>query len=58
VDAVEDLFMDGMQIFRQHADKEWSFTDCVSFAAMAKYAVKKAFTFDAHFKQAGFATVP
>jgi hypothetical protein len=54
----EELFSEGMRVFKQHADKEWSFTDCVSFAAMRKYDVKAAFTFDAHFRQAGFATVP
>lgn len=54
----EELFSEGMRVFKQHADKEWSFTDCVSFAAMRKYDVKTAFTFDAHFRQAGFATVP
>ena len=40
--------------FRKHADKEWSFTDCVSFAAMRELQVRAAFTTDHHFKQAGF----
>ena len=53
-----ELFSDGMKVFKQHSDKEWSLTDCVSFATMKKHGVKTAFTFDAHFKQAGFATVP
>lgn len=54
----EDLFLDGMRIFKQHTDKEWSLTDCVSFATMRKYGMKTAFTFDAHFKQFGWATIP
>lgn len=54
----EDLFSEGMRLFRQHSDKEWSFTDCVSFATMKKNGVRTAFTFDAHFRQAGFATIP
>ena len=54
----EDLFSDGMSIFKQHSDKEWSLTDCVSFATMRKYGLRTAFTFDAHFKQFGFATIP
>ena len=54
----EELFSDGMKVFKQHYDKEWSLTDCVSFATMREYAVKAAFTFDIHFKQAGFAILP
>ncbi len=54
----EGLFADGMKIFKKHYDKEWSLTDCVSFAAMRNYNLRTAFTFDAHFKQAGFITIP
>ena len=54
----EVLFSEGMEVFKQHHDKEWSLTDCVSFATMKRHGVKTAFTFDSHFKQAGFATVP
>ena len=52
----EQLFSEGMSTFKGHPDKEWSFTDCVSFAAMRKHGIRTAF--DAHFRQAGFATVP
>ena len=41
-------------LFRKHADKEWSFTDCASFATMRELQVRDAFTTDHHFKQAGF----
>ena len=54
----EALFLEGLGLFKQHSDKEWSLTDCVSFAATRKYGVRTAFTFDAHFRQAGFATIP
>jgi uncharacterized protein len=54
----EVLFSDGMHIFKLHSDKEWSLTDCVSFAAMKKYGLRTAFTFDAHFKQFGFVIIP
>lgn len=54
----EGLFSEGMSIFKQHSDKEWSLTDCVSFAAMKKYGLRTAFTFDTHFKQFGFVTIP
>lgn len=54
----EGLFGAGIEVFRKHSDKEWSLTDCVSFATMKRYDVKTAFTFDNHFGQAGFATLP
>ncbi|MDE1854190.1 MAG: type II toxin-antitoxin system VapC family toxin [Thaumarchaeota archaeon] len=53
-----ELFAEAMLVFRGHADKDWSFTDCLSFAAMKRYDVKTAFTFDSHFKQMGFDTIP
>ena len=40
--------------FRKHGDKAWSFTDCASFAVMRSLGIKKEFTFDRHFHQAGF----
>lgn len=40
--------------FRKHSDKEWSFTDCVSFVLMHELRIREAFTTDHHFKQAGF----
>ena len=54
----EDLFAEGLRIFKQHSDKKWSLTDCVSFATMRKYGIRTAFTFDAHFKQFGFMAIP
>ncbi len=41
-------------LFRKHGDKEWSFTDCASFALMQELRIRDAFTTDHHFKQAGF----
>jgi predicted nucleic acid-binding protein len=41
-------------LFRKHADKQWSFTDCVSFTTMRELRVRDAFTTDHQFKQAGF----
>jgi predicted nucleic acid-binding protein len=40
--------------FKQHDDKNFSFTDCTSFVLMNDMNIKKYFAFDDHFKQAGF----
>ncbi len=41
------------KVFRDFADKEWSFTDCTSKVAMEILGVKTAFAFDQHFRQFG-----
>ncbi|MDE0054147.1 MAG: PIN domain-containing protein [Gammaproteobacteria bacterium] len=38
----------------QHADKAWSFTDCLSFVVMRDLELREALTSDIHFEQAGF----
>lgn len=41
------------QIFRRYRDKEFSFTDCTSFALMRRLQIPAAFAFDIHFHQYG-----
>ena len=41
------------ELFRRHDDKEWSFTDCVSFVLMHELKIHDSFTTDHHFRQAG-----
>lgn len=45
------------QLFSARRDKEWSFTDCVSYVVMKRLQIVEAFAFDEHFKQFGFAMV-
>lgn len=54
VGANPQLFEAGATMHRQHADKEWSLTDCVSFVTMRQNGIQKALTHDYHFEQAGF----
>jgi predicted nucleic acid-binding protein len=46
------------KILEKYSDKNFSFTDCTSFALMERLKIKTAFTFDAHFTQYGFIRIP
>jgi len=50
----EDLFSRGLELYRQRPDKEWSLTDCLSFAVMGDERISEALAGDHHFEQAGF----
>ncbi|MGA2620799.1 MAG: PIN domain-containing protein [Thermoguttaceae bacterium] len=52
--ATRDLFDAGCVLFARRTDKNWSLTDCVSFAVMHQQGLAEAFTADHHFEQAGF----
>ena len=45
--------MHAWAIFTRYADKDFSFTDCTSFALMERLHLDSAFAFDAHFAQYG-----
>lgn len=46
-----DLAMD---LYHQHADKQWTLTDCTSFTTMRERGLTDALTGDHHFEQSGF----
>jgi predicted nucleic acid-binding protein len=50
----DHLFQEGVDLYNQRGDKEWSLTDCISFVVMHKEAISDALTGDHHFEQAGF----
>jgi predicted nucleic acid-binding protein len=54
----EPLFYKAWEYFQQHDDKSYSLTDCTSFVVMKQQKIRKALTFDKHFKQAGFEMLP
>ena len=54
VPAARELFDSGLEWYRQHADKAWTLTDCVSFVVMRERGITQALTEDHHFEQAGF----
>jgi predicted nucleic acid-binding protein len=45
-------------LFRRRADKQYSFTDCVSFVMMRKLGIEQAAAFDDGFRREGFTSVP
>jgi uncharacterized protein len=46
------------RLFFQYRDKDFSFTDCTSFATMRELHLTHALTTDQHFRQMGFDIVP
>jgi predicted nucleic acid-binding protein len=54
----ETLFDEAWRYFKQHSDKSYSLTDCISFVAMKQVGMQTALTFDKHFVQAGFEKMP
>ena len=47
-------FREAFALFKSRLDKEWSLTDCASFALMKTRGVAEALAHDHHFEQAGF----
>ncbi|MGH7135865.1 MAG: type II toxin-antitoxin system VapC family toxin [Pirellulales bacterium] len=54
VAADASWFDRGLDLYRRRPDKEWSLTDCISFAVMEEERIREALTADVHFEQAGF----
>lgn len=48
-----ELFLEACRVYRQFADKAWSFTDCTSYVAMRHLNIENALSFDEHFRQFG-----
>jgi predicted nucleic acid-binding protein len=54
IHVTPELFLSAWAYFTKHRDKGYSFTDCTSFVVMGDRDLKVAFSFDKHFRQAGF----
>ncbi len=47
----------GFSLYEGRLDKDWSLTDCLSFAVMKQQRLSEALTGDHHFEQAGFRAI-
>ena len=54
LDGSDELFEEGFELYANRLDKNWSLTDCISFAVMKREDLVDALTGDHHFFQAGF----
>lgn len=54
----EEVFQKAWLVYRSFRDKKWSFTDCTSYVLMKNLPVNIGASFDDHFNQFGFITVP
>jgi len=51
------IYQAGFNLFAARPDKDWSLTDCISFAVMTQRGLTEALTTDHHFEQAGFRAI-
>jgi predicted nucleic acid-binding protein len=54
VSVTPALFGQAFDLYADRADKDWSLTDCISFATMRARRIERALTADVHFIQGGF----
>lgn len=52
--ASQSLWTAGWKLYSDRLDKDWSLTDCSSFAVMTQERLTQSFTSDHNFEQAGF----
>jgi uncharacterized protein len=53
-----ESFTIGLEHYERRPDKGYSLTDCISMCIMEKLKIKEVLTFDHHFTQEGFTSLP
>ena len=51
---VDKLIVQGIEMFQNRLDKNWSLIDCISMKVAKEHGIIDIFTTDHHFEQAGF----
>ncbi|MBI5180726.1 MAG: type II toxin-antitoxin system VapC family toxin [Nitrospirae bacterium] len=54
ITITDEIYNNAWMLYQQRMDKDWGITDCTSFEVMRIFNIKKAFTNDKHFEQAGY----
>ncbi|NES71072.1 MAG: type II toxin-antitoxin system VapC family toxin, partial [Okeania sp. SIO2D1] len=50
VKQTSSQFQEGLLLYKERIDKQWSLTDCVSFKIMEEYNILEALAYDRHFE--------
>jgi uncharacterized protein len=53
VEVTRTLFLDGLALYQDRPDKEYSLTDCISMHVMRREGLTEVLTNDRHFTQEG-----
>ncbi|MBI5234007.1 MAG: type II toxin-antitoxin system VapC family toxin [Deltaproteobacteria bacterium] len=53
----DDIYRNAWTLYQKRMDKDWGITDCTSFEVMRLFDIKRTFTNDKHFEQAGYSLV-
>lgn len=54
ISQTSQQFQQGLELYKNRLDKNWSLTDCVFFKIMEQMGIYEALAYDKHFEQAGF----
>ena len=57
IKITDETYNEAWRLYQQRMDKDWGITDCTSFEVMKMLNIKRAFTNDKHFEQAGYSLV-
>ena len=57
VKITDEIYNNAWTLYQQRMDKDWGIIDCTSFEVMQMFNIRKAFTGDKHFEQAGYSLI-